>query len=51
MLEREGLPEEIKVKKQAELKEMKKQLVSQKEAVRFESRYKKIKFVGKYFKL
>ena len=31
----------------AELKDMKKEIVNRKEAVKFETRYKKIKFVGK----
>lgn len=47
LLEREGVPEEIKTQKKEELRDMKKQLTSQKAAVKFETRYKKIKFVGK----
>ncbi len=30
------------------MKEIKKQLINQKEALKFETRYKKIKFTGKY---
>ena len=37
----------MKAKKQEEIKELKKTIVNQKEAVKFESRYKKIKFTGK----
>jgi hypothetical protein len=30
------------------MKEIKKQLINQKEALKFETRYKKLKFTGKY---
>lgn len=41
------MPEEIKKKKEEEAKLLKKSLKNQKEAVRFELKYKKIKFTGK----
>ena len=47
LLERPGLPQEIKDKKLAELKELKKIIKSKKEAETFSTRYKKIKFVEK----
>jgi pantoate kinase len=47
MAERVGLPEAIKSKKEEEAKELKKDLKRQKEALKFETRYKKIKFTGK----
>lgn len=47
LLERNGLPEQIKEAKQKEVKLLKKQLKKQKEAVRFELKYKKVKFTGK----
>lgn len=47
LLERQGLPEEIKNAKLAESKNLKVNLKKQKEAVRFDLRYKKIKFVEK----
>ena len=47
LAERKGLPEEIKAKKDEEAKILKKNLKRQKEAVKFELKYKKIKFTGK----
>lgn len=47
MAERKGMPEEIKQKKENEAKELKKGLKKQKEAVRFELKYKKVKFTEK----
>ena len=44
---KEGLPEAIKVKKLADLKELKKGAKNKKDAVKFELRYKKVKFVEK----
>lgn len=44
---KEGLPEAIKVKKLADLKELKKDIRNKKDAVKFELRYKKVKFVEK----
>ena len=41
------MPEEIKLAKEKEAKLLKKSLKKQKEAVRFELKYKKIKFTGK----
>jgi len=41
------LPEEIRIAKQAESKELKIKLKKQKEAVRFDLRYKKVKFTEK----
>lgn len=46
-MQRAGLPEEIKVSKEKEAKLLKKGLKKQKEAVRFELKYKKVKFTGK----
>lgn len=42
-----GLPEEIKLAKEKEAKLLKKSLKKQKEAVKFELKYKKVKFTGK----
>ena len=47
MLDREGLPQEIKDKKIAELRALKKEQKQKKEAVKFSDRYKKIKFIEK----
>ena len=47
LMERAGLPEEIKVAKETEAKLLKKKLKKQKEAVLFELKYKKVKFTGK----
>ncbi len=47
MLNKEGIPEELKLAKRAELKELKKQEKKKKEAEMFELKYKKIKFFGK----
>lgn len=44
---RAGVPEEIKEVKENEAKLLKKGLKKQKEAVRFELKYKKVKFTGK----
>ena len=44
---KEGLPEAIKIKKLADLKELKKDQKSKKDAVKFELRYKKVKFIEK----
>jgi hypothetical protein len=46
-LAKEGLPEVIKIKKLADLKELKKSTKNKKDAVKFELRYKKVKFVEK----
>jgi len=46
-MERQGLPEAIKLAKQKESKLLKVKLKKQQEAVRFELRYKKVKFTGK----
>ena len=47
LLAKEGIPQEIKEKKLADLKLLKKDAKSKKEAERFDLRYKKIKFVEK----
>lgn len=47
LLDREGLPEEIRVAKKAQLIELKKDHKKQKEAGLFELKYKKIKFTEK----
>lgn len=47
LAERMGLPSEIKEKKDQEIKSLKKNLKRQKEAQRFELKYKKIKFIEK----
>jgi hypothetical protein len=47
LLERVGLPVEIKLAKEKEAKLLKKSLKKQKEAVKFELKYKKVKFTGK----
>ena len=47
LMERAGMPEEIKQAKEKEAKLLKKSLKKQKEAVRFELKYKKVKFTGK----
>mgnify|MGYP006128427307 CR=1 FL=1 len=47
LLKREGLPEAIRVKKTADLKELKKGMKSKNEAEKFEERYKKVKFIEK----
>ena len=47
LLAKEGIPQEIKDKKLADLKLLKKDAKSKKEAERFDLRYKKIKFVEK----
>lgn len=41
------MPEEIKLAKEKEAKLLKKSLKKQKEAVKFELKYKKVKFTGK----
>ena len=46
-LDREGVPEEIREAKKKELKELKKQSKKQKEALKFQMKYKKIKFTEK----
>jgi hypothetical protein len=48
LAERKGVPEEIKISKEKEAKVLKKSLKKQKEAVKFELKYKKIKFTGKF---
>ena len=47
MLDREGLPEEIRKAKKAQLVELKKEAKKRREAELFESKYKKIKFTEK----
>ena len=47
LLAREGLPQAVRDKKMADLKELKKGLKSKNEAEKFEERYKKIKFIEK----
>ena len=47
LLDREGLPEEIRIAKKAELVQLKKAHKKTKEAQLFESKYKKIKFTEK----
>ena len=47
LLDREGLPEEIRTAKKAELVQLKKAHKKTKEAQLFESKYKKIKFTEK----
>ena len=47
LLSREGLPEEIVKAKKEQLRELKKQGKKQKEAQKFELKYKKIKFTEK----
>ena len=47
LLERQGLPDEVKLAKQGSSKELKVKLKKQQEAVRFDLRYKKIKFTEK----
>lgn len=47
LLQKEGIPEEIKAKKLADLKILKKEQKSKNEAEKFDLRYKKIKFVEK----
>ena len=47
LLAKEGIPQEIKDKKLADLKLLKKEAKSKKEAEKFDLRYKKIKFVEK----
>ena len=47
MVAREGMPQEIKQAKIQEMKDIKKLIKSKKEAVKFETKYKKIKFVEK----
>lgn len=49
LAERKGVPEEIKLSKEQEAKVLKKSLKKQKEAVKFELKYKKIKFTGQFF--
>lgn len=44
LIEREGIPEEIKNAKKSQLRDLKKQLKKQKEALKFDLKYKKIKF-------
>lgn len=47
LLSRQGLPEAIRDKKLADLKQLKKELKSKNQAEKFEERYKKIKFIEK----
>ena len=47
LLAKEGLPEEIRVKKMADLKLLKREVKEKKDAIRYEDRYKKIKFIEK----
>ena len=47
MLAKESIPEEIKVAKRKELKELKKGEKKKREADKFELKYKKIKFFEK----
>lgn len=47
LLDREGLPQEIRAKKLEDLKNLKKQLRHKQQAEKFEDRYKKIKFFEK----
>jgi hypothetical protein len=47
LMERQGLPEEIRLAKLAESKDLKGKRKKQKEAVRFDLRYKKVKFTEK----
>ena len=47
MLSREGLPQEVVKAKKEQLRELKKQGKKQKEAIKFELKYKKIKFTEK----
>ena len=47
LAERMGLPQEIKEKKESEIKDLKKNLKKQKEAQKFELKYKKVKFIEK----
>ena len=47
LLDREGMPEEIRTAKKAQLMELKKDAKKQREATLFESKYKKIKFTEK----
>lgn len=47
LLEKEGLPEEIRQKKLSDLKELKKEIKNKKEAENFQLKYKKIKFIEK----
>ena len=47
LLDREGLPEEIRTAKKAELIQLKRQHKKQREAELFETKYKKIKFTEK----
>ena len=47
LMERQGLPEEVKNAQASKAKELKDQLKKQKEAVRFETRYNKVKFIEK----
>lgn len=47
LLAKEGLPEAIKVKKTADLKLLKRDIKEKKDAIRYEDRYKKIKFIEK----
>ena len=47
LVQREGLPEEIVNAKKKELRTLRKELHKKKEAVLFQSRYKKIRFIEK----
>ena len=47
LLDRTGLPEEVRTAKKALLKSLKKDFKKQREAELFESKYKKIKFTEK----
>jgi len=47
LLMREGLPEAIRDKKTADLRDLKKGQKSKNEAEKFEERYKKVKFIEK----
>ena len=47
LLDREGLPEDVRNAKKAELRELKKDHKKQREANLFEEKYKKIKFTEK----
>ena len=47
LLSRQGLPDAIREKKLADLKQLKKELKSKNQAEKYEERYKKVKFIEK----
>ena len=49
LLAKEGIPEDLRVAKKKELKELKKLERKKDEAEMFELKYKKIKFFGKFY--